>query len=233
MTRPHVPFARLRCCVAIGALAGGLLAAAGAQAQTAGSLLVRVGATRITPDVDSGNLTPPAFVGTTADVSADTELSGGLAYMLTDNISIDLPIARRYKHDILGDGAINGVGKIGDVRVLPITLLAQYRFFEADAPLRPYLGAGVTYARFYKARSTATLSGLTGGSPANPTTLKVDSRWGTTLQAGVSYTFSPRWFADLSVTHTFLKTRNTLSTGQTLDITLNPNSVGVAVGYMF
>lgn len=216
-----------------GALVLGLLAASGAQAQSAGTWLVRLGATKIKPQTDSGDLSPPSFAGTKADVKADTEPSGGVSYMLTDNISVDVPIARRYKHDIVGEGAIAGVGKIGEVRSLPITVLGQYRFFDAQTALRPYLGAGATYAKFYKARSTAVLSGLTGGTPANPTLLSVDSRWGATVQAGVSYAFNPHWFADLNVTHTFVKTRNTLSTGQTLDITLDPNSLGLAIGYMF
>jgi len=35
------------------------------------------------------------------------------------------------------------------------------------------------------------------------------------------------------VAHTFLKTRATLSTGQTLDMKLDPNSYSLAVGYTF
>ena len=138
-----------------------------------------------------------------------------------------------FKHDIVGAGAIAGVGKIGEVRALPITVLGQYRFFEAKSPFRPYLGAGLTYARFYKARSTAALSALTGGTPANPTTLSVKSKLAATVQLGASFTVSERWFVDANVTRTFLKTRTTLSTGQTLDAKLNPDSIGIAVGYLF
>ena len=41
------------------------------------------------------------------------------------------------------------------------------------------------------------------------------------------------WFADASYTYTPLSTRNTLSTGQTLDIKLDPSSFSLAVGYKF
>ena len=217
----------------VAALSAGLLATTGASAQSAGSLMLRLGATQIKPNVSSGDLTAPSFAGTKVDIRSNTQLGGGLTYMLTDNFAIDVPLALPFKHDIVGAGAIAGVGKIGEVRALPITVLGQYRFFSATSPFRPYLGAGLTYARFYKARSTAALSALTGGTPANPTTLSVKSKLAATVQLGASFAFSERWFVDANVTRTFLKTRTTLSTGQTLDAKLNPDSIGIAVGYLF
>jgi outer membrane protein len=210
-----------------------LALAAAAQAQTAGSITVRVGATQIKPDVQSGDLTQPSFPGTQADIKANTQPTAGITYMVTDNLSVDLPLAAGFKHDIVGDGAISGVGKIGEVRALPATLLLQYRLFPAAAPLRPYVGLGPTYAKFYKARSTAALTALTGGTPANPTTISVESKWGFTGQVGVNATFAPRWSLDVAVLKTALKTRTTLSTGQTLDAKLDPWSFTAGVGYRF
>jgi len=119
------------------------------------------------------------------------------------------------------------------VKALPITLLGQYRFLSPDAMLRPYVGAGVTYTKFYKAQSTAALSALTGGTPANPTTLEIKSKFAATVQLGASFAIDKRWFVDANVTHTFLKTRATLSTGQTLDMNVDPNSYSLAIGYAF
>lgn len=206
---------------------------AAATAQTAGSWLVRAGATNISPQVESGNLTAPSFPGTQADVGDDTRLSGGITYMVTNNIAIDVPLALPFTHELTGDGAILGAGKIGQVRSLPITALVQYRFGEANAKFRPYLGAGPTYAKFYKARSTAALTALTGGTPATPTTLSVDSRLALTIQAGVSFAINERWFVDGMIAKTFLKTRTTLSTGQTLDTRLDPVTISLGVGYRF
>ena len=215
------------------ALAASLVASGAACAQGAGSWLGRVGVTQIKPDVTSGDLTAPSPAGTQSDIKADTQPTAGLTYMLSEHYSLDLPLAPGFKHDIVGAGAIAGVGKIGEVKVLPVTLLAQYRFFDANAVLRPYVGIGPTYARFYKARATATLTGLTGGTPANPTTLNVESRWGATVQLGATYALPGRWFIDAAVLKTQLKTRNTLSTGQTLDIKLDPWSYTVGLGYRF
>jgi outer membrane protein len=220
-------------CIAAAAAVLGLFGAGSANAQSAGSWLVRLGATKITPHVDSGNLTAPSLPGTQADIKSDTQLSGGITYMLTDSVAVDVPLATPYKHDIVGAGAIAGVGKIGEVRALPVTVLGQYRFLEASSAFRPYVDAGLTYAKFYKEKGTAALSALTGGSPANPTTLKVDSKLAATVGVGASVNFGDRWFADAHFTKTFLKTRTTLSTGQTLDATLNPTSVGLSVGYRF
>ncbi len=215
------------------AVAALLLAGTAAQAQTAGSLLVRGGATQIRPNVSSGDLSSPSFAGTKADIEAATQVSGGITMMLSDNVAIDLPLALPFKHDIVGAGAISGVGKIGEVKALPITLLGQYRFFEPSMPFRPYLGGGLTYAKFFKARSTAALSGLTGGTPANPTTLSVESKFALSLQVGASIALNESWFVDASLVHTFLKTRTTLSTGQTLDAKLDPNAISLGVGYKF
>lgn len=211
-----------------------LLAAAGlAQAQSAGSWMVRAGATQISPQVSSGDLTAPSFAGTKVDVLSDTQLSGGITYMVTNHWAVDVPLALPFKHDTVGAGAIAGVGKIGEVKALPITVFAQYRFMEADAKVRPYVGLGLTYAKFFKARGTAALTGLTGGTPANPTLLSAESKFGLTPQIGVNIALNDRWFVDLAYYKTFVKTRNTLSTGQHIDVKLNPNTFTLGVGYRF
>jgi outer membrane protein len=210
-----------------------LLATGNAFAQSAGSIVVYGGAAQITPQVDSGDLTAPSLAGTKVDVKKATSFVGGITYYWTDNISIDLPIAAPFKHDIVGAGAIEGVGKLGTVKSLPMTLLAQYRFGEAGSALRPFIGAGPTYGYFYKPRATAVLSGITGGTVNNPTTLKMKSRLGATVELGAAYNVTRDWSASLSVTKTFIKTTGTLSTGQTIETTLDPVSIKFGIGYRF
>ena len=153
--------------------------------------------------------------------------------MVTDNIAIDVPLALPFTHEIVGAGAISGVGKIGEVRALPITVLGQYRFLEAKSAFRPYVAAGLTYAKFYKEKSEASLTAMTGGSPASPTTLKVDSKLAATIGIGGSFMVNERCFIEGTFTKTFLKTTTSLSTGQTLDAKLDPTSLSLAVGYRF
>jgi outer membrane protein len=210
-----------------------LVAGSAVQAQSAGSWMARAGATGIYPQVTSGNLSPPAFPNTQSDVSSDWSLGGGVTYMVTDNWSVDLPLALPFTHTLTGAGAIAGVGEIGTVKALPMTLFGQYRFGEAKSTFRPYLGAGLTYAYFYDENTTNTLNALSGGTPANPTTLSIQSKFALTVQGGATYAFNERWFLDGVVSYTWLKNTNTLSTGQTQQMTLNPLAVALAVGYRF
>nr|WP_315490881.1 OmpW family outer membrane protein [uncultured Rhodoferax sp.] len=210
-----------------------LACAAAAQAQTAGTWMVRGGATTITPNVSSGDLTAPSLAGTKSSVGNSTRVSGGITYMWDNNISIDVPVAVPFQHDISGDGAIAGAGKIAHVKALPATVLAQWRFMEPTSAFRPYVGVGITYAAFFGARSTSTLTAISGGTPSNPTTLSIDSKWAATAQLGAAFAIDKNWFVDASYTYTPLSTRNTLSTGQTLDIKLDPSSFSLAIGYKF
>ena len=68
-----------------------LAACAAAQAQVAGTFSARAGVTRIMPDVTSGNLSEPSFPGTTISVGDATQVSGGVNYMVTDNIALNRP----------------------------------------------------------------------------------------------------------------------------------------------
>ncbi len=210
-----------------------LLVAGAAQAQSAGTWMLRGGATNITPSVDSGNLSASSASGTRIDSDGNTQLAGGITYMLTDHWAVDLPLALPFKHNLTGDGAIAGAGKIGETKSLPMSLFGQYRFGETNAQFRPFVGAGLTYAKFYKERGNATLTAITGGSSSNPTTLSLKSKLGLTLQAGATVALTERWFAEGMVSKTFLKTRGTLSTGQTIDVTLNPTTFCLGVGYKF
>ena len=204
-----------------------------AQAQSQGSWLVRGGIMQLAPQVTSGNLTAPSLTGVQSGVSNSTQYSGGVTYMLSNSVAIDLPLALPFKHNLYGTGSIAGVGKIGDTKAIPATVMVQYRFGEASGLFRPFLGLGVTYAKFDGEHTTAALSGLTGGTPLMPTTLSIQSKLAATLQVGASYKIDERWFVDGAFTRTPLKTRNTLSTGQTLDITLNPIGISLGVGMRY
>lgn len=213
--------------------AAALLLGASASAQVAGTFSARIGATHIAPQVSSGNLSTPSFPGTTVDVGSASTLTGGLNYMVTDHWAVDLPLGLPFKHDFFGDGAIAGVGKLGQTKAVPATLIAQYRFGEANAKFRPYVGVGLTYTKFFKNRSTAALTGVTGGNPANPTTAWIDNKWGLTPQVGFVWNFNERWFVDASYYKSFLKTTTHLSSGQSINIKLNPNVFAVGIGYRF
>jgi outer membrane protein len=203
-----------------------------ALAQKAGSFSASIGVTHIAPSVDSGNLSAPSLPNTKVDVNSNSQITGAVNYMVTDNVAMHLPIGFGFRHEVNGDGAIAGVGKLVGTRALPITLIGQYRFMEANAAFRPYLGAGLSYVKFYKETGTGTLTAIT--NPGGPATgAKFESKFAPTVQIGGIYNINDKWYLDASYAKTFLKTRATLTTGQTIDVTLNPNAYSLQVGYKF
>lgn len=209
-----------------------LVVGTSAFAQAAGQWAVKVGANKITPVVNSGDLDAPALPHTKVEVGNDTEPVVIVTYGVTDHISVEIPLGLPYKHDLNGAGAIEGTGKLGSSKVLPATALVQYRFFDPKATIRPYVGAGLTYAYFSDETGSGQLTALinTGGPAA---TFKLDRKFGATFQTGFAYAINDRWFADLSVTKSFLKTTAHYSTGQTQNVKLDPVSLGFGIGYKF
>jgi outer membrane protein len=70
----------------------------------------------------------------------------------------------------------------------------------------------------------------TGGAPA---TYSLDAKHAGSLVIGATAKLSERYYADVNVVKTKLKTRAHFSTGQTLDIKLDPLAVSLSVGYRF
>ena len=214
------------------ALAMAVGAASGAAAQAKGDWTVKVGVNKITPKVESGNVSAPALPNTKADVGTDTKPILNLAYFITDNISAELDLGAPYRHELFGADAIAGTGKLGTVDVLPPTLFAQYRFFRSDAVFRPYVGLGVTYAYFRRERGSAQLTSiLNTGGPAS--TFSLESKWAASAQIGASFRLNERWSIDGGVIKTRLRTTATYSTGQTQAMKLDPVAVNLGVTFKF
>jgi len=90
----------------------------------------------------------------------------------------------------------------------------------------------LTYAYFYEETGSGALTALTnpGGSA---TRLSVGSKFALTPQLGFSYVLNDTWMLDTSLSKTFLKTRTSFSTGQTIDTTLNPYTFSLGLGMKF
>lgn len=214
------------------ALAAAMAAASGAQAQSAGQWTAKFGFNKITPHVESGDVSAPALPGSKADVGADTQPVVVFDYALTDHVTVETALGLPYKHKLYGAGAIAGTGELGETEALPPTVFLQYRFFEPKAMIRPYAGVGLTYAWFRKTTGSGQLTAISnvGGAPV---TFKVDNKLTTSLQLGVTVNVNERWFVDAAFAKTFLKTTVHFSTGQTQEQTLDPQAVTLAVGYKF
>lgn len=203
-----------------------------AHAQKAGGMSLEAGITLLSLQVGSGDLSAPAFPNTKADVSDATGLTGAFTYMATDNIAINVPLGLGFKHDITGAARAQGFGKLATVRALPITVLGQYRFGQANDTLRPYVGGGLAFVKFYKETGSAALTALTNPGGA-PVTLSVESKLAPVIQLGAIFNINQQWFANAHYAKTFVTADTKFSTGQTQSIKLNPNAFSIAVGYKF
>lgn len=214
-----------------------VLAAGHVCAQTAGSWMVRAGATKLAPSGPSSCMTAPDFGDTAtgctkSNASADTQLAGGVTYMVTNNVSVDVPVALPFTHKLIGAGSMQGAGSIGEIQALPVTVFLQYRFLEANAQFRPYLGLGATYAYFFNPQGSGRLTATTNpGGP--PTTFTVDSKFILTPQIGATLAFGDKWFVDVFYSKSKLNTTTHLSSGQTISADLDPAAYGFALGYKF
>ena len=209
-----------------------LCGAGAAQAQVAGQVMVKLGWNKIMPKVKSDDLSPPALPGSKIDIKSASALFFTATYMITDDISVEVMGGLPYKHDIVGTGSVQGVGKIGSIHQISPTLLMQYRFLSADAPFRPRIGVGPTFAWFYGSKGSAALTAVTNpGGP--PTTIGGDTELGATTELGASFKIDKHWFIDAAVLKTFINTEAKLSTGQRTRARLNPVSVNASIGYTF
>jgi outer membrane protein len=226
MKKTQIKIARLALAVTLSALSGM------AAAQSAGTWMVKGGVINISPQTKSGDLSAPSLAGTKTSVGDSTGVFGSVAYMMTDNVSLETFFGLPFRHDVSGAGAIAGSGKLGTVDQISPSLLLQYRFMDAKAAFRPRVSVGVTYAKFFRERGSAALTALLnpGGTAV---TFKADSDVGPTAEVGFSYTLRDRWFLDASISKTFVSTTNTFSTGQTIKVKLDPLSVGASIGYRF
>jgi outer membrane protein len=121
---------------------------------------------------------------------------------------------------------------ISSARWLAPTLLFNYKFFDENSVLRPYIGVGVNYTDFYDRDSTAAGNAASGG----PTKLSLPSSWGPAATAGVTYRLNDHWGLHASYGWAQVKTHLTADTDGTIrttHISFAPQSFILSAGYAF
>lgn len=149
-----------------------------AQAQQAGDWLVRARALHL----DSVNRDS---TGLNLSVNNKTFPEVDISYFVTPQFAVELVLTYPQKHDLRSNGA-----KIGSLKHLPPTLLAQWHF--PVGALRPYLGVGLNYTRFSAVKfSPAVQAALNPRIDKNST--------GLALQVGADYDLGDGWFANVDL----------------------------------
>ena len=214
-----------------------LLAAAGAavfasvpaQAKQ-GDILVRLRGIVVAPNEKSGSVLP-AFPGEKVSIDNAVAPEIDVTWMASDHIGFEL-IAATTKHSASGrTGTTGSIGKLASTWVLPPTLTAQYHFLP-DAPVRPYVGAGVNYTLFYSEDASGALESAVG-----QTKVHMSDSFGWAAQAGVDIDLNDRLFLNIDVKYIDIDTTARLSTTaagvQKVHIDLDPLVFGIGVGMRF
>lgn len=201
-----------------------------AHAQSANTFMIKVGYNHFFPNVKSGEIT--GIPGSAIDVGDSGNAIASLGYSITDHWNLEFTVGLPPKSSIKADGSIAQVGKIATAKIAPPALSLQYRFFNANASLRPYVGAAVVHSSFPNVKSEPILTQLT--NPGGPTTrVSIDSKFATAVQVGAVYSITDDIFLDAAVIQFFIKTMAHLSTGQSVTARVNPLGVNASIGYRF
>ncbi|BCX53626.1 MULTISPECIES: OmpW/AlkL family protein [Comamonas] len=199
--------------IAIAAVASALTAGtAFAQSSFDGSSPWQVRVRALHLDSDNGGAAGDAGVSINNKWMPELDVS----YFFTPNIAAELVLTYPQKHDV----RLNG-GKIGSLKHLPPTLLAQYHFTNFGA-FKPYVGAGVNYTRF---SNVDILDGAV--------TVKKNS-FGGALQVGFDYALDKNWSLNFDIKKVYLGTKITgAGVFENTKFKVDPWLVGVGVGYRF
>ncbi len=140
---------------------------------------VHVGATGVffnsgLDSISVGGFSPPgAAAHVTDNITANLEIGR----YLTDHVSMSLFAGIPPTNDVVADGTIAGLGRLGSATYGAIILGAQYHF-NMMGKLKPYLGAGVSYDAIFSNSDGALKS------------FHVDNGVGVALQAGTEIDLS-------------------------------------------
>ncbi|WP_335945908.1 OmpW family outer membrane protein [Pseudomonas sp. G166] len=218
------------------------LAAPLAQAHTAGDIIVRAGAITVNPDDDSSGVKvdrgPLAGtnLGGKATVGSDTQLGLNFAYMITDNLGIELLAASPFEHDVKIKGTALGAAnnKLGTLKELPPTLSLVYYPLNAKSAFQPYVGAGINYTWIYDEHvgSEAAANGFSN--------FRASNSWGLAGEIGADYMLTDHIMINGQIRYIDINTTayvdNNAVAGGTrakVDVDVNPWVYMVGVGYKF
>lgn len=185
------------------------LAAPTAMAQD-GAWMVRVRALNM--KLDNGN--SPEAPGAKVTVNDKTFPEIDFVYQISKNVSAELVLTYPQKHDVSLQGA-----KIGTLKHLPPTLLAQYQFAPGQS-INPYVGAGINYTRF-----------MDVSLPSGITTDK-DSV-GFALQVGVDVEIGKNMYLNLDYKKVNIETDVKVAGAKLTTFKVDPDLISIGIGWRF
>lgn len=174
----------------------------------ADNFMMRVRAVNIAPDVSVSN---PAY--SALDVSSEWVPEIDFTYFVTPNIGVELILGTARHEVTLGNT------RLGKLNHLPPTVTVQYHF-NPTSTIKPYVGAGVNYTRFY---NVDLAPGLTLDS----------NSFGGALQAGVDIKVTENGYINLDVKKIWIGTEVQANGVKLTDLDIDPVVWGIGYGFRF
>lgn len=207
-----------------------------ALANQAGDILIRGGATMVSPD----SAKAPVFLGgddsagLSLSVEDNTQLGLNFVYFFDTNWAIELLAATPFTHDVIINDpnaalGVDGV-KLAEVTHLPPTLSALY-YFDTGTAFKPYVGLGLNYTHFFKEEFEPAPKSLGFSN------LQLDGSFGYSVQIGADYEIDKNWSVNASARYIDISTDATFDVAgdsigkSTIDV--DPMVYSIMVGYKF
>ena len=215
-----------------------------ALANQAGDILIRGGATMVTPDSGQSAILLGGSNATGASLSVDdnTQLGLNFVYFFDSNWAVELLAATPFTHDVtlhdptaglsdaLGVPAGLDGAKLAEVTHLPPTLSALY-YFDTGTAFKPYVGLGINYTIFFDEEFESAPKSLTLSN------LELDGSFGYSVQVGADYDLGDNWSVNVSARYIDISTDATFAVGDAnigkASIDVDPMVYSVMLGYTF
>lgn len=131
----------------------------------------------------------------------------------------------------VGSVPLNGE-VVATARWFSPSVLLEYNFFPEHDPLRPFVGAGFNYTKFYERNSTAAGDAVNGG----PTSTSLSDSFGPAATAGLTYRFLQHFTLTGSFSIATVKSNYVSDTSgiyRTTTVNFHPTTWVLSVGYKF
>lgn len=182
------------------------------------NMMMRMRAINIMPD-EKGT---PTVVGGEVKLNNESVPEVDFSYFVNDSIAFELILATATHKASAYNTSLKNLD-LGDVSLLPPTLLVQYHY--AMGNFKPYIGAGINYTLFY---------GKDTGVAKNVT---YDNSLGYALQVGGDYKVAENLYLNFDVKKIFLSTDvevETYSNGTVqAEVDIDPYVMGLGFGFKF
>jgi outer membrane protein len=201
----------------------------------AGDIIIRGGATMVSPDSDKSAI----YLGgndssMSLTVDENTQIGLNLVYFYDKNWAVEILAATPFTHDVTiqDQNGVLGVdgARLAEVSQLPPTISALY-YFDTTTKFKPYVGAGINYTIFFDEEFESAPESL------GLTDLELDGSFGLSFQVGADYQIDDKWHVNASARYISIESEATFNVGGDnigkANVDVDPMVYSIMLGYKF